>query len=111
VYNSGSILDRLKQGISETCSTEQRSLLLEANGELWAECSEIGNMGDTSLVENTKEDVEPHFVCFAGLNGQLAMFDGDRTFGPLVFNIPLGIEGLIPVSLLAWLAIGIAWLA
>jgi hypothetical protein len=91
-----SIFDRLEQRISQTCSTERRSSLLEANGELWAECSKIGNMGETSLVEDTEEDVEPHFVCFAGLDGQLAIFDGDRTPGPLVLDIPLGIEGSIP---------------
>jgi hypothetical protein len=53
-------------------------------------------MGETPLIQNTEEEVEPHFVCFAGLDGELAMFDGDRTSGPLVFNIPLEIEGLIP---------------
>jgi hypothetical protein len=53
-------------------------------------------MGYSSLVEDPEADVEPHFVCFAGLDGQLAMFDGDRTSGPLVLHIPLGVGGLIP---------------
>jgi hypothetical protein len=91
-----SIFSRLEQQISRACSIDQRSSLLEADGELWAECAKIGDMGYTSLVEDPEADVEPHFVCFAGLNGQLAMFDGDRTSGPLVLHIALGVGGLIP---------------
>jgi hypothetical protein len=91
-----SIFSRLEQQISRACSIDQRSSLLEADGELWAECAKIGDMGYTSLEEDPEADVEPHFVCFAGLNGQLAMFDGDRTSGPLVLHIALGVGGLIP---------------
>lgn len=53
-------------------------------------------MGYTPLAEDPEADVEPHFVCFAGLDGQLAMFDGDKTTGPVVFDIPLGTGGSIP---------------
>lgn len=53
-------------------------------------------MGDTSLVEDTEEDVEPHFVCFAGLDGQLVMFDGDVASGPSILRVPLEVGGLIP---------------
>jgi hypothetical protein len=46
-------------------------------------------MGETSLLEDSGEDVEPHFVCFAGVDGQLGMLDGDRTSG---YQIKLGMK-------------------
>ena len=67
-----------------------RSAALEAYSEVWTTCLEIGKMGVTPLLEDDGEDVEPHFVCFAAMRGNLGFFDGDRTHGPkdLGINAP-----------------------
>lgn len=66
------------------------------DSDLWERCSAIGRRGDTSLLEDAEEDVEYHYVCFAGRHGKLAMFDSDSSSGPKDLDMELGPQGLIP---------------
>jgi hypothetical protein len=77
-----SLLYKLEQRLSKAPSHEIRSATLETYSEIWAVCSVIGRLGVTPLLEDDGEDVEPHFVCFTGLRGNLGLFDGDRAPGP-----------------------------
>jgi ubiquitin carboxyl-terminal hydrolase L3 len=89
-------LYQLQQRLMEASSCEERVVALGDFSELWEMCSSIGEMGFTSPPENAEEDVDPHFVCFAGMSGNLAVFDGDRTSGPKDLNIRLDSGGLVP---------------
>lgn len=53
-------------------------------------------MGDTPVLEDSEEDVEPHFVCFAAMSGKLALFDSDTTSGPEDLGIQFEADGLMP---------------
>jgi ubiquitin carboxyl-terminal hydrolase L3 len=91
-----SLLCQLRQRLMEASSCEARVVALRDFSELWEMCSSIGEIGFTLPPESAEEDVDPHFVCFAGMRGNLAMFDGDRTSGPKDLNIRLDSEGLVP---------------
>lgn len=91
-----SFLHQIQQSLRECSSRERRSAKLEDLSDLWRKCTEIGGMGHTPALEDNGEDVEPHFVCFAGMSGMLALFDGDAPSGPEGLEIPLEADGLMP---------------
>jgi ubiquitin carboxyl-terminal hydrolase L3 len=92
----GSFLHQIQEILMEASSYEERNTALKSFSELWNKCSAIGEMGLTLPSEDAEEDVEPHFVCFAGISGNLAMFDGDGMSGPEDLNVRLEFKGLMP---------------
>lgn len=92
---ANTLLDTLRQRLSQASSHATRSTIVETDSELWTKCSEVGKLGHTPLLEDVQEEVEPHFVCFAGLHGNLGLFDGDRMPGPKDLGIKLDVNGLI----------------
>lgn len=86
----------MQLNLAGAASYEEQSAVLENFPELWKKCSDIGEAGFTSPPEDAEVDVEPHFVCFAGFGGKLAMFDGDGPTGPQSLDVRLEPKGLIP---------------
>lgn len=92
----GSYLHRTREILMEATSQEEQSVKLQNFFELWEKCEEIGKLGDSTPPENAEADVEPHFVCFTGMSGWLAMFDSDSTSGPEGLDVQLSPSGMLP---------------
>ena len=90
----------MQRNLAGAASYEEQSVVLENFPELWKKCSDIGEASFTSPPEDAEEDVEPHFVCFTGFGGKLAMFDGDGPTGPQSLDVRLEPKGLIPAQTL-----------
>jgi hypothetical protein len=86
----------MQRDLVKATSHEERSAALENSPELWEKCSKIGEKGITTALQDAEEDVEPHFVCFTGFSGNLAMFDGDGIPGPEILDVRLESNGLVP---------------